>query len=393
MYRVLAVIIIILTLVTIQGAQPRRVPKLHPGGVPDPAIQARAVQPHDVQQLGTIWTLPQGPLPSPQQRVTDAFPLSDQGNKGGWVLNPAMSDEFEGGTLDLSKWTTGLMATADGKTGPWNGRQPSLFIDQNVAVGTGPSGTGNLKITVRKDPTNSAFISALQSQGYNTYTSGIVHTKARGGDGYYEIKAKPMYSSVSSACWFQQEDQTQFPNWVTEIDVFEIGGNATGFPARSTVPYCQWLFMTTHVFQTPTKGSGWSVDWHQGGWWISPIKFADDYHIYGLERNKDRLTWYFDGVPVQTLQNIYFHQPQWLILDGETTPNWFGLPADADLPSTFNIEYVRSWTKPGGSTGPTTGPQAPVITPKKLTSSLVPLRLADLHGGPQGGRASLELVD
>jgi hypothetical protein len=28
-------------------------------------------------------------------------------------------------------------------------------------------------------------------------------------------------------------------------------------------------------------------------------------------------------------------------------PQWFGLPRDADLTSTYSIEYVRAWQKGG----------------------------------------------
>jgi hypothetical protein len=27
--------------------------------------------------------------------------------------------------------------------------------------------------------------------------------------------------------------------------------------------------------------------------------------------------------------------------------DWFGMPADADLPSTFSVDYVRAWTRRG----------------------------------------------
>jgi hypothetical protein len=40
-------------------------------------------------------------------------------------------------------------------------------------------------------------------------------------------------------------------------------------------------------------------------------------------------------------------QPLYLIFDSETMPEWFGMPNDADLPSTFSIEYVRAWKHQG----------------------------------------------
>ena len=37
--------------------------------------------------------------------------------------------------------------------------------------------------------------------------------------------------------------------------------------------------------------------------------------------------------------------PLYLILDSETMPDWFGMPEDNDLPSTFSIQYVRAWKR------------------------------------------------
>jgi hypothetical protein len=36
---------------------------------------------------------------------------------------------------------------------------------------------------------------------------------------------------------------------------------------------------------------------------------------------------------------------EFLIFDSETMPGWFGMPDDADLPSTFSVEYVRAWKR------------------------------------------------
>ena len=50
---------------------------------------------------------PDGPLGETPKHVTDAYPLSDQENKGGWVKFEPMSDEFEGKELDRNKWNRG----------------------------------------------------------------------------------------------------------------------------------------------------------------------------------------------------------------------------------------------------------------------------------------------
>ena len=252
-----------------------------------------------------------GPLGETPTHATDAYPLSDQENKDGWTKFEPMSDEFDGQELDLNKWTRGMQW--------WKGRQPALFSDKNVTVSD-----GTLHLTMRKEKLSAE----AEKQGYKDYTSAALHTKVRSGYGYYEVKAKPMNSGGSSSFWFQVED---VPGWLTEIDVFEIGGKAKGFQRK--------VNMNLHVFKTPVEKKHWSV----GGVWQAPWPLADDYHVYGLDWGKDEIKVYVDGVLVRSVENTHWHQPLFLIFDSETMPNWFGMPNDDDLPSTYSIEYVRAW--------------------------------------------------
>jgi beta-glucanase (GH16 family) len=225
------------------------------------------------------------------------------------------SDEFEGDKLDGVKWRVGLYW--------WSGRQPALFSAKNVTVSD-----GKLHLTMRKEKVPERF----EKRGYRGYTSAALHSRVRSSYGYYEVKAKPMNSAGSSSFWFQREDT---PGWRTEIDVFEIGGKAEGFERKYN--------MNLHVFSTPTKKEHWSV----GGAWVAPWRLAEDYHVYGLEWSPDEIKYYVDGVVVRTVENTHWHQPLYLIFDSETMPKWFGMPSDEDLPSTYSIEYVRAWKKPG----------------------------------------------
>ncbi len=62
-------------------------------------------------------------------------PLSDPDNSGGWVLNEAVSDEFNGTSLDLDKWNN--LGLNGNYYGEWKGRAPSQFNPANVSVGDG----------------------------------------------------------------------------------------------------------------------------------------------------------------------------------------------------------------------------------------------------------------
>jgi len=271
-----------------------------------------ADDPPPTNRPAKIWSRT-GPLGETPKHVTDAYPLSDQENKGGWVKSEAMSDEFQGDKLDAARWTLGMEW--------WKGRQPALFSEKNVTVSD-----GKLHLTMRKEKVPAE----MEKLGYKDYTSAALHTKARSSYGYYEVKAKPMNSAGSSSFWFQQDET---PGWGTEIDVFEIGGKAKGFEHK--------YHMTLHVTQTPQEKKHWSV----GGVWESPWRLADDYHVYGFDWGKEELKFYVDGVLVRSVENTHWHQPLYLIFDSETMPGWFGMPDDGDLPSTFSIEYVRAWKK------------------------------------------------
>lgn len=253
-----------------------------------------------------------GDLGSKPLRSTDALPLSDQANAGHWRAYEPMSDEFATDALDPNKWWP--------RNPDWLGRKPAYFEPTNVKVSD-----GKLHLTMRQQEAAAAF----NDKGYHTYTSAAVKSKTKVLYGYFEIRARPMRSHGSSAFWFY--DST--PEWWTEIDVFEIGGGAPGFERKDN--------MNVHVFRTPREQKHWSV----GAVWVAPFDLADDYHVYGVEWDKNRIQWYFDGVLIRWVQNTHWHQPLTLNFDSETMPEWFGLPRETDLPSTYSIEYVRAWRK------------------------------------------------
>ena len=243
------------------------------------------------------------------------MPLSDQGDSKGWVRYEAMSDEFAGKELDSSKWWP--------RNPTWQGRQPAFFWTENVKVSD-----GKLHLMMRKKEAPEA----PKNKGYHTYTSAAVKSKGTVKYGYFEIKARAMNSHGSSSFWFYDNTGQMW----TEIDVFEISGNSPDFEKKYN--------MNVHVFKTPTDKEHWS----NGGVWMSPIRLADDYHVYGLEWDKQKIQWYVDGVLVRWVENTHWHQALTLNFDSETMPEWFGLPRDEDLPSTYSIEYMRAWKRRDG---------------------------------------------
>lgn len=257
-----------------------------------------------------------GTLPSASDKRA---PLSDQANQAGWVFDDKHSDEFFGDELETDLWSRTHRT--------WKGRRPARFSSNNVEVSE-----GMLHLWMRKDgpPKSKA------RRGFHTYTSAAVQAKHPALYGYFEVRAKPMDSAGSSSFWFANNDD----HWWTEIDVFEIGGKAVGHEHRFN--------MNLHVFRTPKENKHWNV----GDYWVAPFRLADDFHVYGLEWTPKRLTYFVDGVPVRWVSNTDWSQPLYLIFDTETMIDWLGVPRDEDLPSDYQIDYVRAWRLPEDRTPP-----------------------------------------
>jgi len=74
-----------------------------------------------------------------------------------------------------------------------------------------------------------------------------------------------------------------------------------------------------------------------------PYEFYSDYHTYGLLWTPTELVWYLDGKEVFRRKNDFFNRPLHIIFDAEIMEAWDGLPSVTDLPSNFQIDYVRVW--------------------------------------------------
>jgi beta-glucanase (GH16 family) len=231
-----------------------------------------------------------------------------------WAPVPALTDEFNGESLDSTKWH-------DRNPG-WQGRQPGFFSPQNVSVKD-----GMLQLTAKAENLPNL------PDGYHTFTTAAVKSKTLIKYGYLEIRCKPMNSRASSAFWLYHNT----PEIWTEIDVFEICGLDPNHERK--------YHTNAHVFHSPTYKGTPDEHLSDAAVWEAPYRLADEFHIYALEWNEKELIWYVDGKVIRTKKNEYWHQPLHVNFDSETMPKWFGLPLKENLPSTFCIDYIRTWEK------------------------------------------------
>lgn len=268
-----------------------------------------------IPKVANSWTRT-GPLgPIPQRRNAD-LPLSDQANVGRWVLDTRFCDDFDGATLNPRRWHVNDATGTDSL-----GRKPALFSPDNAYLGE-----GNLNIVFRQQAVPQKYVRL----GYQGYGSAMVRTIERGFYGYYEARAKPMDSAGSSAFWLAW---TGLADNATEIDIFEIGGRT------KDAAFDRLYNMNAHVWATPQSTGHLS----NGSSWISPWRFAAAFHVYGFDWQPDTLRWYVDGVLVREAKNTHWFFPMQIVFDSEAMWNWFGVVDDADLPSTFRVDYLKVW--------------------------------------------------
>ncbi|HEY5585970.1 MAG TPA: sugar-binding protein [Ruminiclostridium sp.] len=273
----------------------------------------------------------------------DAFipnlPQADLDNTRNWNFSTTFSDEFNGTTLDLTKWL--------GNSPNWYGRQPSIFDSNNVKVGN-----GNLTLSAKYvDEMTPEMIEANSHLAptdpqYHNYTTALVSSNEASGYGYYEIRAKTAEISIGSNFWFQGTG--------TEIDVYE----QTALYDESSGIYTQYKIPTnTHDFS-----KGWANDVANPITYTTTEDTSEDYHTYGLDWNANWIRIYFDNTLIRETKNVGFNESERILFDMETYPGFSRIPPKEDFTGSngdYNIDYIRVWRSANTGSATPLMPKAP----------------------------------
>ncbi len=249
----------------------------------------------------------------------------------GWVFAPEFSDEFNGGKLDAAKWWD--------FNPEWHGRKPGFFSRENVAVQG-----GRLCLSARVQKPEEVTVEN-KVRGYDRFTTSSVKSKKRVLYGYFEARCKSMRASVCNAFWLY--DPLDPPakyregSFSEEIDIFEVFGK----PAKAE--YDRVYCATVHRFDTPYVES--IANFKQtplpkkAAKLKVPFDFWADFHVYGFLWTPTEMRWFVDGKEVFACDNDYYSTALHIMFDCEIMKDWVGLPDPADLPATFEIDYLRVW--------------------------------------------------
>lgn len=222
----------------------------------------------------------------------------------------------------------------------------------------GGSGWGNNELQYYTDRTQNARIESNQlviearaeNFGGKNYTSARLLTKGKHAWTYGRIEARikiPRGQGIWPAFWMlgTNIDAVGWPQ-CGEIDIME---NIGSLPSN--------LYGTIH-------GPGYSGGGGISGSYVLPgAEFADDFHVFAIEREENRIRWFIDGQQYFTLTpaNLpggsawVFNAPQFLILNVAVGGNWPGPPNSSTVfPQRMTVDYVRvyqsdSVTPPVGS--------------------------------------------
>lgn len=227
-----------------------------------------------------------------------------------WTLVAESSDEFDGPSLDTTKWTTKLGYPLSGVF---------AFTPKNISVSR-----GSLKLAAKKEYLNG-----------KSYTCAFLESKFSdpGNGSYVEVRAKAIdvRANICCAIWEQNFPLLKENDPNPEIDIQEyLLSGANGNPNRVQSTLHRW----------PTKPGVHTQDASQIHDALVPLCY--DFHTYGLERRDGKLRFYLDGHKYWEYNVVsmpeFVTMPRHIIISLE---GHAGNPVDSYLPAVFQIDYVR----------------------------------------------------
>lgn len=190
--------------------------------------------------------------------------------------NLIWSDEFDGSTLDSTKWSHDIGTGSQYGLWGWGNGELQFYQPQNTTVTNGIA-----TITVKEEP--NGLVDSWGNTSY--YSSSKITTKGIFDFRYGKVEAR-IKTLDGEGFWPAFWMLPTGGSWPCdgEIDIMEQWGNnyftnsTTGAAHIGTCPYSQ----TTHFYQNFSM-------------YISPGSFADNYHTYSITWSPDTIKWHLDG--------------------------------------------------------------------------------------------------
>ena len=250
------------------------------------------------------------PEPEPTPEPTPEPGITSPPAPGSWDL--VFQDEFEGNSVDRSKWSHQSSSLRDGGQGN-SGQNQQLEWNQpqNCEVRD-----GKLIQTAQRENVTSP-------SGHRYNWTGCMMNSSPGFSftyGYIEERSKmpPANTGMWPAFWTWQQPGG---NSQQEIDVYEYWSSWQGRQNQ--------FLATTHP-------------WGGGNWVGYGSSSPQQFNTYGADIRPDGVTWYLNGREVHSTSNRP-SQPMNLITNIAV---WQDIPPPSSLNSaTKEVEYIRAWAR------------------------------------------------
>ncbi len=303
--------------------------------------------------------------PTNDQALVDPVSRSIPGvNRSGYDL--VFSDEFNGSTLNPSRWNSQLRWDGD-----YNGERYEYRVINNekqfyvniysedqqhlstVVPEYNPFQFNGNRLAIRavRSPlktgnANNSFGPLREMVSQQHFLSGAISTfdKFSQRYGYFEARIKiPSHTGTFPAFWLHHQDRNSPRK--TEIDIMENLGHAP-----------QYIYNSFHAGGTHFKPQ-------PQGQIFTGVHYDEDYHVYAVEWEPGRITWFIDGEQVSKLDTVKVNYERlYLIINLAMGGNWTDSPTNAgglgrhypneqDLgPENFHnpaleIDYVRAYKR------------------------------------------------
>ncbi len=231
------------------------------------------------------------------------------------------SDEFDGTTLDLTKWSYQIGDGCDIGLCQWGNNELQWYSQNNVVVSN-----NTLKITAKRE--------TVQNRNY---TSGRIRTLSKSDIKYGRIEARmkmPVGQGIWPAFWMLPTDYV-YGGWPQsgEIDILEYLGHD-----RATI-------LGTIHYGMPWPNNSYSSKTFtltEGG-------FNEGFHNYVLEWTENDIKWFIDGYLYSTKTRSDVGSSRWpfdqkfhFLLNMAVGGILPGNPNGSTVfPQTFEVDYVR----------------------------------------------------
>lgn len=236
--------------------------------------------------------------------------------------NLVWSDEFDGTSLDTTKWEPMIGDGCSYGICGWGNNEEQFYKAENATVAN-----GMLTITAKVE----------RNRG-SQYTSARLRTinLADFYDGYFEARIRvPEGQGMWPAFWMLPTDEI-YGGWPQsgEIDIMENIGREPS-TIHGTIHYGQ------PYPDNQSQGSAISLP--------NGERYTDSFHTFAIEKTNNQIRWFMDGVLYQTKtdadvapENWPFNERFHFLLNVAVGGNWPGSPdSTTPFPQTMDVDYVR----------------------------------------------------